>query len=190
MNNFFLQNSCSINLNFLIYIHNLYENYHKSHKTSKFPWLPLKETALLDYKEMNMKARNLWTAIFDSYDMNDRVDLEWWINNKFHYYDLFKIDHAGMKLYEDIKKSFESWYWGIGKHMCDIFSHDLVENYYKELVVMTEKKDLQLKNTTFYLQVVYNAPPVSWKNKNEKMIIISPETKRPTVDELYDALFN
>lgn len=97
---------------------------------------------------MNMKARNLWTAIFDSYDMNDRVDLEWWINNKFHYYDLFKIDHAGMKLYEVIKKSFEYWCWGISKHMCDIFSHDLVENYYKELVVMTEKR-LAVKKYNF-----------------------------------------
>jgi len=183
MNNFYLADSSSINLNFLIYIHNLCENYHMSRSMPKFPWLPLQESVLLDYNEMNIRAKNLWESIFDSF-YNEEKDLELWINNKFPYYKLFKIDFAGEKTYQDIKKSYESWYWGTGKNIF-IYSH-IVENYYNKLITMVEKQSSKLRDTKFYLQVVYNPPPIGWKNKSEKMIIISPEAKLPPVEELND----
>lgn len=185
MNNFYLANSSSINLNFLIYIHNLCENYHMSRNMPKFPWLPLQESVLLHYNEMNIRAKNLWESIFDSL-YNEGEDLELWIHNKFPYYKLFKINSAGEKTYQDIKKSYESWYWATGKNILEIYSDNMVENYYNKLITMVEKQSAKLRDTKFYLQVVYNTPPIGWKSKNEKMIIISPEAELPPVEELYD----
>lgn len=186
MDTFYLANASSINLNFLIYIQNLYENYNYSTETKNiFPWVPLNRESLLNESELRIKAKGLWSTIFNSDDLYEN-DIDYWINNKFSFSYLFKADSVGVEAYEIVKKSFESWYWGIGYRLCTaIFSDPLVEDYYYKLVKMAKSKNLLLKDVKFYLQVIYDIPPREWQLKNENMIVISPQTQLPTVEELF-----
>ncbi|MBN7772188.1 hypothetical protein [Clostridium aminobutyricum] len=194
MNGFTLANVSSMNLNFLVYVSNLYIN-HKESQHYRFPWLPIENNVLLSDKEFNWKAKNLWNHIFDEIsefeNSNEElikidIDINYWENNKFPFNILFNMNLAGTKFCEDIKKSFESWYWGIGTLMNDIFSDDLVKEYYDRLQDMAELNKSKLRDRSFYLQIVYDKPPAGWKLKNENMITLAPNMRLPAIDELFD----
>lgn len=184
MNDFCLANSVSINLNFLIYIHNLYKcQNEQTSSPSIFPWLPLEKDSFIDDKELDIRLKELWSAIFNSDDLY-RKDIEHWINGKFLFHELFKSDSLGIKTYQVVKKSFEHWYWGTGYKMCGKFSDCLVEEYYKGLITSAQEKDLRLKGIRFYLQVVYDIPSIGLELKNENSIIISPQFELPTIEDV------
>jgi hypothetical protein len=184
MNNFYLANAASINLNFVIYIQNLYENYNKSDETNdKFPWLPLDKDGLLNIIDFQIKTKEVWSMIFNSDDLYEN-DMDYWSNNKFSFDKLFKDNSIGVELYKSVKRSFRSWYWGTGYRMCTtIFSDCLVEEYYNKLINLVKIKNSKFKTNKFYLQAVYDIPPNEWNLKNENMIIISPQIQLPTAEE-------
>jgi len=184
MNDFYLANACSINLNFLIYIKNLYENYNTLSEThNKFPWLPLDQEAFLNDSDIKIKIKELWSIIFNCDNLNEN-DINYWITNEFQFLDLFQANLIGVESYKKVKKSFECWYWGVGVKMFDIFSDCLVEDYYNKLISTVKLKDLQLKDIKFYLQVIYDTLPKEWELKNKNMIIISPQTELPTIEDI------
>lgn len=185
MNNFYLANASSINLNFLVYIQNLYENYNRSTEIKNiFPWLPLDRDSLLKESELKIKSKELWSIIFNFNDLYEN-DIDYWINYKFSFNDLFKDNPAGIEAYRVVKRSFESWYWGIGYKICTtIFSDSLIPDYYDNLVKMAKEKNLKLKDIKFYLQVIYDIPPREWELKNKNMIVISPQIQLPAVEEI------
>lgn len=186
MNNFCLSNCISINLNFVLYIFNLSQNYRDNISTSnRFPWLSLNKKALLDEDILNKKAGELWSEILNDNSLY-REDINYWINNKFHIEELFKSDAIGISTYEQIKKSYESWFFGTGSKTCDLFSSNLVLDYYNKLVDMAKIKNLMLKDINFYLQVVYDILPEDWSLKNENNIIISPNDELPDINELFN----
>jgi hypothetical protein len=187
MNDFYLADSCSINLNFLIYIQNLYANCNKDCEiTSIFPWLPIENSAFINKSDFEIKSKDLWRMIFNSFSSNlCAEDLEYWTNIKFQFSDLFCSGY-GIEQYKNIKKSFEAWYWGSGHGMCGIFSGYLVRQYYDKIVSMAELKGLNLKDTTIYLQVVYDNPPEHWELKNSNMIMVSPNAQLPTIEEIFN----
>ncbi|AWI07791.1 hypothetical protein B9W14_16000 [Clostridium drakei] len=184
MNDFYLANAASINLNFVIYIQNLYENYNKSHETiDKFPWLPLNKEGLLNVSDFQIRAKQVWSMIFNSDNLYE-YDIDYWSNNKFSFDKLFKDTSIGVELYKIVKRSFRSWYWETGYRMCTIFFSDcLVEDYYNKLINLSKIKNSEFKTNKFYLQVVYDIPPNEWSLKNENMIIISPQIQLPTAEE-------
>jgi len=157
--------------------------------------LPLEEKILLNDICFDTKAKDLWVTIFDSVsesiinttDLNKK-DYEYWNSNKFDFSSLFSLNYVETDYYEKIKKSFESWYWGVGIRMCNKFSGSIIEKYYFDLIDMGKAKNLPLKDIVFHLQVVYDNPPKEWKLKNENMIIISPQAMLPTVEEIFNLL--
>lgn len=184
MEKFSLTNASSINLNFLIFIQNLYENYNDPlESTKKFPWLPLEKNLLLNHTELKIKIKELWSTIFN-YDCLNEKDIEFWANGKFPFEKLFYSNSIGVECYEKIKKSFESWYWGIGYNMCIEFSNVLVEEYYNKLVITANLKNFKLKDNRFYLQVLYDITPEDWDIKNNSMIILSPQKQLPLIEEI------
>jgi len=184
MNDFYLSNAASVNLNFLIYIQNLYENYNNLEEGApKFPWLPLDKSGLLNNKDFQIKSKKLWLMIFNSNDLY-KNDMDYWFKNKFSFNKLFTENSIGVELYKNIDKSFKNWYWSIGYRTCTIFFSDcLVEEYYNKLIDICKLKKLEFKTDKFYLQVVYDVPPNEWVLKNKNMIILSPQMKLPTVEE-------
>ena len=175
INDFILINSNSINLNFIIYIKNLYLYNNKS--SYKFPKLPLNENIFLNISEFENQCRFLWKNIFDSIssasDVN-KTDFFFWTKNKFPFLNLFQLNDISNDSYNNIiKKSFESWYWGTGNYMCNSFSDKILKSYYNEILYLASCEKIQLRDT-FYLQMIYDEPLKNWQYKTEKMLIISP----------------
>jgi len=184
MSKFSLCNVSSINLNFLVYIKNLYENFYKPGEINGFPWFPLEKDALLDSLQFKIKAQKLWPLILNYYNICDcEKDLEYWTNDEFLFNNLFKSNCIGVESYKSIKKSYEYWYWGTGNTMCSMFSNDLVLKYYDNLVSNAKLKELVLKDIRFNLQIVYDLPYEGYEYKNKDLIVISPQSDLPTIEE-------
>jgi len=190
MNNFILANHTSINLNFIIYIKNLYENYNRDIETTNlFPWLPIEKSALIDKKVLDIKIKEVWQVVFNTIStFNNMVeqDIKYWESQSTQFRELFSQNAVGKEAFEIVKKSFESWYWGIGNDICNSFSDNLVEDYYNNLKNIVNEKGVSLISKHFYLQVVFNYPDTNWELKNTNMIIISPTNLLPQTEELFE----
>lgn len=180
---FRISNYTSINLNFIIYFFNLYDSYNNLYN-KKFPWLPLDSSALLEKNEKDVELKKLWSIILNSNNIVQK-DYEYWENNEFPFANLLKDNFSSLKSYEYIKKTYEHWYWGSGNQLCNVFSDNLVEYYYKNLLTYAEKKHMKLKNQMFYLQTVYNSPPNNWEHGNYNTIIISPDKPLPSIEDTF-----
>lgn len=186
MSEFCLFNADSINLNFIIYIQNLYKNQIETNTPQiKFPWFPLEKDSLLANNEFESKLEKLWSLIFNYDNLYEVInDLEYWNEDIFEFNNLFKYNSIGVKTYSIVKKSYESWYWGSGNHMLNKFSNQLVEKYYNNLISVAKLKNFMLKDMKFCLQTIYDIPSVNVQLKNKNMIIISSRSNLPTIEDL------
>ncbi|EMS72483.1 hypothetical protein [Ruminiclostridium cellobioparum] len=190
MSNFSLADAFSINLNFIIYIRNLYLNYNSEYETSNiYPWIPINKDALLNMSDFDIKSKEIWNTIINDFSFISSdlivIDLEYWVNKKFPFSDLFNSSTCSIEQYQNIKKAFEAWYWGSGNIVTRFFSKDIVINYYDKLINMAESESLKLKDTRIYLQVVYDKPSESWEIKNNNMIVISLNDRLPKEEEIF-----
>lgn len=189
MCSFEIGNSCSVNLNFLLYINNLYSNINNhSDIPTVYPWLPIDHKSLLKQNEFEVLSQDLWFKIFHDIEL-EKTDLKWWIENKYSFETLFTNDELGNKNYENVKKSFNSWFWTLGQSFCLSLTDSLTETYYNKLTIFASKENMPLPDARLILQTVYHQPPFYWLNRKRNMIIISPYSQfnLPTVEEIYNS---
>jgi|GEM_PF-2879770 len=179
---FSLSNFTSINLNYLIYLLNLYDNCMHS-GGYKFPWLDIDGNVFLIPDLIEKLFEELWNNILDS-DNIAQNDYEYWESKRFPYISLLADNPNRLSIYEFIKKTFEHWYWGSSNQLCNMFSDNLVERYYYDLLEYAQNKGMELKNQMFYLQTLYNAPRNNWITIKGNIIIVSPDKPLPVIDDV------
>jgi hypothetical protein len=177
--NFSISNITSINLNFIIYYLNLYDNYFNN--STRFPWIDIDRNYLLGPDEIEIKLKEVWNSIINTYDLSQN-DFEYWRNNKFYFEDLLKNKPQRTEILEYIKKTYVHWYWGCGNQLCNIFSDNLVEKYYRNLVKFKIDNSINFKGQMFYLHTVYSAQPNDWESIKGDIIIISPDKPLPSTE--------
>jgi hypothetical protein len=155
---------------------------HYNSLEQRFPFILLDNTILLSKDEQRTELKNLWNAIINSKDIASK-DIEYWMNNKFPFSNLFKQDSNATIFYNYIKKTYEHWYWGTGNCLCSSFSDNLVEQYYHEITSLAVSKKVKLEKE-MHLQIVYNSPPQGWEKYSSNMVIMSPDYPLPTAEEI------
>lgn len=186
MSDFYLGNKCSINLNFIMYIRNIYRNSEKR-TVGIFPYLDIDAKYLLDETEAQEKLKQLWNQMFQLNEILEN-DMGLWVEKRFKYEDLFRINNDNYKIYEQIKNGFESWYWGTGSSLCDRFSEYHVEDYYNKFCDTFEKLSIKPPNRLIVLQVIYDTIPEGWCTVNKNMIVICPKDKLPKVEDVVEKM--
>jgi hypothetical protein len=137
---------------------------------------------LLNKIDVELKLKECWDEVFNFNNIL-KDDVQLWIEEKFDYRGLFIVNTDNYEIYEKIKMSFESWYWGTGYSLCDQFSDQYVEIYYNDFLEIY--KNTILPNNLIGLQVIYDKIPLDWCNKNKNMFVISPRDILPKAEEIF-----
>lgn len=188
MNEFCLSNCISINLNYLIFISELYEYSKNDNQINiNFTEELIDKKYFLDKNVFYSKTKKLWEIIYTDPELYSK-DIRYWNMDKFQFQNLFRLSKSDINIYEKLKSKFECWFFETCHKMCDDFSSELVLNYYNKLINYSETNNLPLKNINFYLQVVYKLPSKDWIQKNENSIIICPNSELPDDQVLFNIL--
>lgn len=168
--NFTLFDCNSINLNFLIYINNLYKNFYKHPEVDSFPWIYLKDADLLCSDEFNIKAKDIWNnAIYLITD--NLIDSEIWETDPYNFKSLFN----NADIYEYIKRAYNAWFFNSWQLITSLYGRIVINKYYNNILNYVKKNDLYLKNESINLKFVYDKPPLSWDLQNKQSIVVYPE---------------
>lgn len=177
MGYFALADTASMNLNFLLHICDLYNK-----KNTE-----LEKVFLFDRSNFINQSSEMWSTILTRLSVSteiNKTDFDFWVNNEIPFENLFVPNILETGHYKNIRKKFENWYFEEFQKVFQAFSSNLVIDYYRKITESATSEHLQLKDFMFYLQVVYQSPPAGWALRNEKMIIISPNSELPTVKEI------
>lgn len=186
MNNFVLKNYCSINLNFIVYINNLYKNFiNKS--LNKFPIVEISKEHLLESQCISLQLQKYWNNILLEKNILDS-DIDFWLEEKFNYRNLFNLTEDNYIIYEKIKELFESWFWGTGYLLLNKFSEQYVEDYYKKFIELIKKTGYKFSSDLIGIQVIYDNVPSDWETITKDLFIICPNDKLPNAKKIFQSL--
>lgn len=171
MKEFLFANHCSINLNYVIYLNNLYENLFNP-KLDRFPLLDVNLKDMVKEDEVRTFLKESWNEII-SLDNLHEVDMDLWINNKYSFEKLFKDNTNGLDTYAKIKNLYESWYWGTGEYLLIKMTDGYVEEKYDILKNKFVNKD------KIIMEILYDDIPEEWNRNRENYIVITPTQKFP-----------
>ncbi|MEQ6356495.1 hypothetical protein ABNX05_17880 [Lysinibacillus sp. M3] len=176
-----LRNDCSIILNFLVYVSNVYKNYYEySDEPKVFPFLYLEKNTLLSMDAFIDEISKYWENYIHS--LHDRIidnevltmDINF-INkpNSFNYHTLFKNNIEGKETFDQILKSFKVWWFSPynGYRIGDQLSGDVIPIVWEGIKNKLLTKYSTLPNYNFVLFAIYDNVPFSLQSKGSNFII-------------------
>ncbi|MEK5208201.1 hypothetical protein [Psychrobacillus sp. FSL H8-0510] len=140
--------SASYNLNFLIYIQNIYLNQNQSEKECKYPFFPSK---IAFNEEFELNYKDLWDEIAERISISkpQSNDMRIFYEEKDLFYQrLFVIDLENLKKYAEIYKSFQVWWESIAGQLSVERSIDNnIQEIYNQLAISLMKSEIEPQKT-------------------------------------------
>lgn len=181
---FFLHDNCSLNLNYLIYINNLYKSKFSSDSRC-FPWLPLEKSFFLDDETFTERIKNLWNEVLNRIETIP-IDIDSWNSDRFNYKSLFNINNEN---YNIIKRTYNQWYSGCWQLICSLYSRNIIKWYYERLTETAKKAHIKLIDVEYCIQFVYDVIPNGWAKNAKNTLVICPETQRLKSKDIFEYLY-
>lgn len=181
-----LADSISINLNFLLFIRNL----SLPADGTVFPNFPMNRDAFLPSAEFDFKAKEIWDSILVPYK-DDCTDCNDWSNRKFTFEALMKDHNCAQKYLPVIRDCFEAWFFLNWKPLVELYSMQIVDRCYSELVDFKIKNHKEPLLPSLFLGIVFTAPPSDWMRHNRNYFVLTCEseiTNRQKIGEQLKAM--
>lgn len=169
-------NGSSINLNFLVYVSNMYFNkYNTSLSEKKFPYLPISNEGFLEKEELSYCISKMWNNFVLGYNPNgDNLFSHWdmlHMQKKDLYRKLFKDNDEGQVRFLEVWNSFIVWWNSQGDYIINSTTDDAMP-IIAEKVKMYYEKDIEQSPTgLFIIQIVYDIIPDGFLKKGAGFII-------------------
>lgn len=162
-----LKNKVSYNLNFLLYVNNIYLNA-ENEKGNFYPWFPITKDGLLDINVFLENGDKLWKEFSNSNLINNDIAL--WKKNRFNYSSLFSENEQGAQKLTVIKRSFLSWFENMGYRFVEMNGDRIVHFLYDKII--SNNKQLNFADKDIYIETLYDRIPKQWSiNKSNSRIL-------------------
>lgn len=179
-----MSTSISLNLNFVLYIRNLFLSEENEYL---FPWLPIDKDVFLPPKEFNAETEHLWDIIFTSC-VDEHTDSIHWNAKNFNFSKLFRSEKDAETNLAVIEKCYSSWFWHNWKVIADLYLRGISEKYYHSITEYGNQNKLTFAEPYLTLQFVYTSPPIDWNWYNHNSIILSLEIDLMQKDQIIEKL--
>ncbi|MEO2255785.1 hypothetical protein ABGV43_02430 [Paenibacillus amylolyticus] len=156
-----ISNLCPMDLNFLLYIDNIYECYHGEKEVFPGKYLISNEQELLDLESFNENFNICWDEIIKEYEQQQYMDNPFkTLHFRDCYKSLFRRD-SDIHAPERIWNAFSLWWWseyGIKVYMdryTDLIMPELAEQIWKGLY----EKNIEVNDgSSLYVMLLFKQP--------------------------------
>lgn len=191
--NIFLKNTIPIDLNFLLYLKNIYLNHYD--KTIRFPGKIGFEDGLLSLNQFNQVFIISWNRLLEKHEKEIAPPVPALLSVRDEFLGLFKDNSAGEKNFEVIWEHFQLWWcssYGIASFM-ERTSDSLIVPIAEKLTQLSTQFNVDIPKIQLQLIVVFDKLPDPLKNQNSNFLYVVhlEELYKPdVVESISKSFFN
>ncbi|SEP26031.1 hypothetical protein SAMN05518670_6241 [Paenibacillus sp. OK076] len=171
-----ISNLCPMDLNFLLYIENIYECYHGEKEIFPGKYLISNEQELLEYESFKENLSTSWDEIVKEYEQQQYMDNPF---KTIHFRDCFKRlfrEDSVFHTSERVWKTFSLWWWseyGVKTYMerySDLFMPEMAEQIWEGLF----DKDIKVgADNSLYVMLLFKQPVMVTPMNSNKLYFSS-----------------
>lgn len=171
-----INNLCPMDLNFLLFIENIYECYHEGRDVFPGRYLISNDQELLEPESFKEAFHSCWSEIEQEYEQQQYMDNPFkTLHFREGYTSLFSKNSV-FHTVERVWSTFSLWWWpdyGIKTYMerySDLFMPEIAEQIWKELYEKNIRTD---DSSSLYVMLLFKQPAVIIPKSSNKLFFLS-----------------